>query len=280
MRRTVVLLVLLAAVLLVVADRVVTPLTPVRAAGSALYGTIENAAGSAMRWVGGSSGGDRRLRALEQENAALRADLLAARAQPGAQAPGSARPGAQAPGGAQAGALSGRSDRLDLLAAAVGRHRGVAAHVVGFGRGQSVTVDAGLSAGVARDVTVLNADGLVGRVTWAGPSTATVSLITDAASSVGARMAGSGELGVVTGLPGEGLLRLSLFDPNAPLRAGDEVVTLGSAGARPYVAGVPIGVVTAVESAHGGATRTALVRPAARLSALGLVAVIVPAAVR
>ncbi|GAA3562380.1 hypothetical protein GCM10022419_048790 [Nonomuraea rosea] len=272
MRRTAVLLVLLMGVLLVVVDRAVTPLTPVRVAGSALYGTIENATGSVTRsiggWFGGGSpGGDQRLRALERENATLRADLLAARAQPGAQAAG----------GAQADA---KGDRLDRLAAAVGRHRGVAAHVVGFGRGQSIAIDAGLSAGVARDVTVLNADGLVGKVTWAGPSTASVSLITDAASSVGARMAGSGELGVVTGVPGEGLLRLSLFDPNAPLRAGDEVVTLGSAGARPYVSGVPIGVVTAIESVPGAATRTALVRPAARLSALGLVAVIVPAAVR
>ncbi|MFD0472672.1 rod shape-determining protein MreC [Nonomuraea thailandensis] len=124
-------------------------------------------------------------------------------------------------------------------------------------------------------MTVLNADGLVGKVTWAGASTASVSLITDAGSSIGARVTGSGELGVVTGVPGEGL-RLSLFDPNAPLAVGDQVVTLGSAGGRPYVAGVVIGTVAVLESTPGAAGRTALVRPAARLSALGPVAVIVP----
>ncbi|MBF8190292.1 rod shape-determining protein MreC [Nonomuraea sp. K274] len=238
MKRTLVLLVLAAGVLLVVIDRTLAPLAPLRAAGSAVYGTAESAVGTVTR----SFGGEQRLRALERENAGLRADLLTTTRQ----------------------------------GPAVSGHEGVAAHVVGFGRDRSVTVDAGSGAGVTRDVTVLNADGLVGKISWAGSSTASVSLITDASSSVGARMAGSGELGMVTGLPGDGLLRLSLFDPNAPLKAGDQVVTLGSAGGRPYVARVPIGTVTTIESVPGAAIRTALVRPAARLSALDLVTVIVP----
>ncbi|MFI6735590.1 rod shape-determining protein MreC [Nonomuraea sp. NPDC050451] len=236
MKRAFVLLVLAAAVLTVVIDRTLTPLAPLRAAGSAVYGTLENAIGALTRSVGG----EQRVRLLERENAQLRADLLAARQRPAPAA------------------------------------RGVAAHVVGFGQGRRVTIDAGTGAGVVRDVTVLNADGLVGKVTWAGPATATVSLITDAGSSVGARMAGSGELGLVTGVPGEGSLRLSLFDPNAPVKVGDRVVTLGSAGGRPYVAGVAIGTVSAIERVPGAATRTALVRPAARLSALDLVSVVVP----
>ncbi|MGN9842769.1 rod shape-determining protein MreC [Nonomuraea sp. H19] len=247
MKRTLVLLVLAAGVLLVAIDRTVMPLDPLRAAGSTVYGAVESAVGTVTRSVGGES----RIRALERENAELRAlEQENARL---------------------------RADQSAGTRTAHIRQRGVAAHVVGFGQGQKVTIDAGSTAGVVRDVTVLNADGLVGKVTWTGPATASVSLITDPASSVGVRMAGSGELGVVTGLPGEGRLRLSLFDPNAPLKVGDQVVTLGSAGGRPYVAGVPIGTVSAVESVPGAATRTALVRPAARLSALDLVAVIVPA---
>ncbi|MFB4271819.1 rod shape-determining protein MreC [Nonomuraea sp. GTA35] len=245
MRRALVLLVLSASALLVVIDRTLTPLAPLREAGASVYGAVQGAVQGAVAAVARAFGGEERLRELERENAALRARLLSS--------------------GTRSVA------RLDVPAG----HQGVAAHVVGFGRGQSVAIDAGSSSGVARDVTVLNADGLVGKVTWAGPSTASVSLITDAGSSIGARMAGSGELGVVTGVPGEGL-RLSLFDPDAPLAVGDRVVTLGSAGGRPYVAGVPIGTVAALEGAPGAATRTALVRPAARLSALGLVAVIVP----
>ncbi|SEG91001.1 rod shape-determining protein MreC [Nonomuraea solani] len=260
MRRAFVLLVLATAVLLVVVDRTVAPLEPLREAGATVYGTAQAAAGAVTR----SFGGEGRLRALEQENARLRADLTAS---------GTRGLGTDA-GTALGTALGTRTAGGATTGPA--RHRGVAAHVVGFGAGQRLTIDAGSAAGVVRDVTVLNADGLIGKVTWAGAATASVSLITDPASSVGARMAGSGELGVVTGLPGETRLRLSLFDPHAPLKVGDQVVTLGSAGARPYVAGVPIGTVAAIESVPGAATRTALVRPAARLSALGLVAVIVP----
>ncbi|NUP64222.1 MAG: rod shape-determining protein MreC [Nonomuraea sp.] len=248
--RASVLILLAAGAALVVIDRVVTPLTPLRAAGSTLYGTAENAIGTLTR----SFGAEGRARALERENARLRADLLSA------------------------GWKGQTSDQLDRLAARTANHRGVAAHVVGFGRGRNVTIDAGAGDGVERDVTVLNADGLVGKVTWAGPVTASVSLITDATSSVGARMVGSGELGVVRG-QGDGL-RLSLFDPNAPLKAGDQVVTLGSAGGRPYAAGLPIGTVTKIETVPGAATRTALLRPAAQLSALDLVAVLVPASGR
>ncbi|MEV0385157.1 rod shape-determining protein MreC [Nonomuraea sp. NPDC050643] len=253
MRRAFVLLVLATGVLLVVTDRLVTPLDPLRAAGSTVYGTVQNAVGAVTKSFGGAG----RLAELEEENARLRADLTAS--------------GTRAAGGLSAGPGASAG-----LSAAAGRHRGVAAHVVGFGRDRSVTIDAGSVSGVLRDVTVLNADGLVGKVSWAGPATASVTLITDAASSVGARMAGSGELGVVTGLPREGMLRLSLFDPHAPLTAGDRVVTLGSAGGRPYVAGVPIGTVTAIEEVPGATARSALVRPAARLSALDLVAVLVP----
>ncbi|MEV4170262.1 rod shape-determining protein MreC [Nonomuraea sp. NPDC049709] len=259
MKRAFVLLVLATAVLLVVIDRTLAPLAPLREAGATVYGTAESAFGTVTR----SFGGEGRLRALERENAALRADLLSS----------GARAASGPAGGPAGGSASGPASGTTAVPA---RHRGVAAHVVGFGRGPQVTIDAGSSSGVVRDVTVLNADGLVGKVTWTGAATASVSLITDAGSSVGARMTESGELGVVTGVPGEGRLRLSLFDPNAPLKVGDVVETLGSAGARPYVAGVPIGTVASIEDVPGAATRTALVRPAARLSALDLVTVIVP----
>jgi rod shape-determining protein MreC len=239
-------LLIVAAGLLVAVDRFWLPLTPLRDAGSTLYGTAESVIGTVTRSV--DSG--RRAEALEAENARLRADLLASRWK------------------------ADTSGQLDRLTGASVKHQGVAAHVVGFGRGQQVTIDAGTGAGVTRDVTVLNAGGLVGKITWSGPSTATVTLITDASSSVGARMAGTGELGLVTGMPREGLLRLSLFSPDAPLKTGDQVVTLGSANLRPYVPGVPIGSVIAVERVPGAATRTALVRPSAHLSSLDLVTVV------
>lgn len=216
---------------LVGVDRYVTPLTPLRSLGSAVYGTAERAAASVGRL------GQDRTSALENENASLRARLLSA-------------------------------------GPVVTPARGIAAHVVGFGQGQSLTIDAGAAEGVTRDVTVLSADGLVGKVTWAGPSSATVGLLTDPAASVGARVAGSGELGIAAGIPGQSLLRLRLFSPQAAVRVGDRVVTLGSENGRPYRAGVLIGSVVQVSADPAAATLTALVRPAARVSALDLVTVV------
>ena len=49
------------------------------------------------------------------------------------------------------------------------------------------------------DMTVLNGDGLVGRVKTVGPSTSTVLLAVDPESSVGVRLEGTMEVGFTTG---------------------------------------------------------------------------------
>src|SRR5207253_10310769 len=92
---------------------------------------------------------------------------------------------------------------------------------------------------------------------------------------VGARMAGTGEIGAVTGTgKGPQLLHLELFDANAVLQVGEQLVTFGSVGGSPYVPGVPIGTVTALESG-GALTRAALVRPFADFTSLGVVGVVI-----
>lgn len=227
-----------------------TPLDPLRTAFSTLYGTAEQALyGTAARVPGEATflkEATPPKEELEAENARLRADLLVAR---------------------QQAADSGQKSRLA---------EGVAAHVVAFGRSQMFTLDVGGEDGVRTDLTVVNAHGLVGRVSWSGPSTSTVTLITDPGTTFGARMAGSGEMGLVTGLPERGLLRLRLLRADAEVRIGDVVETLGSANQRPYVSGVPIGGVTEIEQTPGAFTRTVLVRPFARLSAPGLLTVVIP----
>ncbi|WP_433500017.1 rod shape-determining protein MreC [Sphaerimonospora sp. CA-214678] len=248
-RRVPVLLVLVS-VLLIAADRWVS-LTSLRAFGSAVFGSLESAASSAARWPSDTG----RIESLERENARLRAALLAA----------------------------GRNDeqpKRDKGDKSRGDgYRAVPAHTIGFGRDQTVTIDVGGAAGVARDMTVFDSDGLIGRVVQAGPATATVQLVTSPSASVGARLSGSREAGMVEGGmvssgPDRGLLRLSLLNPEASVRVGDRVVTLGSPNLRPYVPGVPIGSVVSVEAASGGLTRTALVRPFARFTALDLVTVV------
>lgn len=249
-RRVPVLLVLLSAAL-IVADRWVS-LTSLRAFGSAVFGSLESVVSSAARWPSDTG----RIESLERENARLRAALLAA----------------------------GRDDEQhergkgEKKTSPGDGYRVVPAHAIGFGRNQTVTIDVGSTAGVGRDMTVFDSDGLIGRVIQAGPATATVQLVTSPSASVGARLAGSREVGMVEGGvwdgPGRGLLRLSLLNPEAAVRVGDRVVTLGSPNLRPYAPGVPIGSVVSVQAASGGPTRTAFVRPFARFTALDLVTVV------
>ena len=97
------------------------------------------------------------------------------------------------------------------------------ANVIAAGGGFSdtVTLDVGSDDGIKADETVLNGSGFVGLVTQVSANTSTVLLASDASSVVGVQLAGSGEIGAVTGtgksLSGSAMLRLSLFDANAVL---------------------------------------------------------------
>ncbi len=157
----------------------------------------------------------------------------------------------------------------------------VPAQVVAIGSAQSfsrtVTIDAGTSQGVLPDLTVINADGLVGRVIDATQSTATVLLIIDSKSTVGGRLGSSMELGFLTGdgdLSDAGSLELSLVDHLVSPRLGDVVVTWGSHGDAPYVPGVPVGRVVDVHSSASELTQTATIEPFADFSSLDVVAVV------
>ena len=143
----------------------------------------------------------------------------------------------------------------------------------------TVTIDAGRIDGIKPDETVLNGDGLVGTVTAVSGRTSTVLLATDAASTVGVRVAGTGEIGAVTGAGRTGrgpvLLRLQVFDANAVLHTGQQLVTFGSVHGRPYVPGVPVGVITRVQVNPSALTKLAFVRPYASDGALGVVGVVI-----
>jgi rod shape-determining protein MreC len=168
-----------------------------------------------------------------------------------------------------------------LQLAGRGRYRIVAANVIGAGPAyeNTVTIDAGSADGIKPDETVLNGAGLVGTVTSVSGHTATVLLDTDAAATVGVRIAGTGEIGAVTGLghsqAGPAALRLQVFDANAVLTPGQQLVTFGSVGGRPYVPGVPVGVITRIVPGASALTKTAYVRPFADDGALGVVGVVI-----
>ncbi len=72
-----------------------------------------------------------------------------------------------------------------------------------------------------------------------------------------------------------GLLRLQVFDANAVLRPGEQLVTYASVGDRPYVPGVPVGVITRVQAGADSLTKGAYVRPFANDDTLGVVGVVI-----
>jgi rod shape-determining protein MreC len=129
-------------------------------------------------------------------------------------------------------------------------------------------------------MTVLNSDGLVGRVLRADRSTATVLLVADRDSVVGGRLGSSMEVGFVRGrgsLADDGRLDLDLVDSAVTAERGDVVVTWGSSRGGPYVAGVPIGRVTTVFSSPRQLSKRAVIEPFADFSSLDLVGVVVDA---
>ncbi len=157
----------------------------------------------------------------------------------------------------------------------------VPARVVGIGAAQSfshtATIDAGSSSGIAPDMTVVNADGLVGRVLRVTSTTATVLLASDADSVVGGRVGDSMDVGFVSG-SGDlgGHLDLELIDQGALPNRGDAVVTWGSDKGAPYVSGVPIGAVTAVYANLRDSSQRAEIEPFVDFGSLDVVGVVVP----
>ncbi len=243
------------------------PLRGLRSVGGAVFGSAENVASLVTRPVAavadgltGNSGAQARIDALQRQVLGLRAQLSQQ----------------------QLSKYQDQQLKQLLRLAARGRYRVVAANVIAAGGSydDSVTIDAGRNDGIKPAMTVLNGQGLVGTITSVSATTATVLLSTDASVTVGVRLAGTGQIGVVTGtgkaMAGNGLLRLQVFDVNAVLRPGQQLVTFGSVGGgSSYVPGVPVGVITKVEGTASSLTKLALVRPYADDTALGLVGVVI-----
>jgi rod shape-determining protein MreC len=159
----------------------------------------------------------------------------------------------------------------------------VPARVIGLGSAEAfsdtVTIDAGSRAGLHPDMTVLNNDGLVGRILRVTRTTATVLLIVDADSTVGGRVGETMDLGFLSGQGGlgdDGGLDLRLVDQSVVPARNDTVVTWGSERAAPYVSGVPIGRVTKVYSSLRDTSQRAVIEPYVDFSSLDLVGVVVP----
>ena len=167
---------------------------------------------------------------------------------------------------------------LDL--AGRGNYKVAAARVIARGSAssfsQTITIDAGSSSGIRSDMTVISQDGLVGVVKSTTSSTSIVLLLSDPSFKVGVRIARSQSVGVLSGL-GSTEYSLVLLDPSGTIKTGDILLTNGSEGNRPFVPGVPVGVVVGVDNSAASLTQTATVNSYANLNDLGIVSVILSA---
>ena len=239
--------------------------SPARNAGADIFGPVEQVThdvtdpvASLFDSITGGPSAQSSIAGLQRQNAALRAQLSQAQLSQAA-----------------------KRQLAQLLQLDAGAYRIVAASVIAAGGdyADTVTLDAGSRDGIKPNETVLNGSGFVGTVTQVSTGTSTVLLANDASSVMGVQMAGSAEIGDVTGtgksMTGSGLLRLSLFDANAVLTVGQQVVTYASVGDQPEVPGVPVGTVVSVSGGAGALTQTAMVRPFVNFTALGVVGVVV-----
>ncbi|WP_329117240.1 rod shape-determining protein MreC [Streptomyces sp. NBC_01465] len=242
-----------------------SPVDGARQAAATVFGPVEKGVASAVDPVGNAIGavrdsGERhnRISALERENAALKEKL----------------------GSDDRNRSRLRQFDTMLKTAGEGQYGIKGAQVIAIGAAQgfswTVTIDAGSDDGILRDMTVLNGDGLVGRVTTVGPSTATVLLANDPDFTVGTRMENTDELGFATG-QGDRPLSVQLLNGKARVKPGDRLVTFGSQADKPFVPGVPVGVVTRVDPSGGDLTRTIYVRPYVGFTKLDIVGVVVTA---
>ena len=167
---------------------------------------------------------------------------------------------------------------LDL--AGSGGYQVVAARVINRGSTETfketMTIDVGSRSGITKNMTVISESGLVGVVKSVTSDSSIVLLMSDPTFKVGVRIAGTQSIGVVSGQGGSTYL-LQLLDATGEIKEGDALVARGSAGDRPFVPGVPVGIVTTVNSNASSITQNADVESSANLEKISVVAVVTAA---
>lgn len=150
----------------------------------------------------------------------------------------------------------------------------VAAQVIGSSgseQSRSIFIDKGSDNGIANDMAVITAEGVIGKVLHVFGSTAQVLLINDQSSGVGAILEKSRIQGVLKGTPlGDIVLERVMSDE--AVTPGEEVLTSG--GDLIFPKGLPVGTVTKVNRT-AEAFLSIQIKPAVNLSKLEEVLVVV-----
>jgi rod shape-determining protein MreC len=159
--------------------------------------------------------------------------------------------------------------------------RAVNTSVISFPSGsftQQIVIDAGSNQGIHLNTPVVNADGLVGKVTQLGHTTSVVTLLTDPDSAVPARDLKTHVSGLIRHGQG-GTLILDRVSKDQVVNKGDWIITRGTVDRRypdEYPYGIPIGRVVAVGTSDIASFLTVQVQPVANLDSIDAVAALVP----
>jgi rod shape-determining protein MreC len=139
----------------------------------------------------------------------------------------------------------------------------------------TITINRGSSSGVAVNMPVVSATGIVGRVVTVSPWASQVMLVTDEKAGAGAvvgQLGESGALGSVRGRPDLGLIEMRYVSGQEKVVAGDYVMTTGQDGI--YPPGLNVGEVVDVKNGTATQPHQILIRPGSRLDRLEEVAVL------
>lgn len=137
----------------------------------------------------------------------------------------------------------------------------------------TAVIDQGANNGLRTGMAVIVPQGVVGRVVAVSPDTATIMLILDPKSGIGAVDVRSQSTGVVLGQdPVTGLLQFQLFSHKPDILPGDVVATSGLS--QYYPKGLLIGQVMSVAKNQFGLTETAVIKPAVDFNRLQTVMVV------
>lgn len=237
-----------------------TALRKLRGAAAAVFGPVERGVTSVVRPIGNalSTLGD--LGSLNDEAKKLRAENADLKNQLH-----------------QVDDLRRENDELRRLngLTARGGYKTVRCRVIALGPDNfewTATIDCGSGDGLKKDQTVLNGDGLVGKVIEVAPFSAQVLLAIDPEFTVVGRLAAHGTFGPVTG-NGLDPMEMELLASNAAVSKNEAIVSRGVQGG--IVAGVPIGVVTSVSKERSVLTKKVTVRPFVHFTSLDIVGVVV-----
>lgn len=150
----------------------------------------------------------------------------------------------------------------------------VAAQVIGSSGSdlsRVIYIDKGENAGIGRDMAVITADGIVGKVLMVYPSVSQVLLISDQSSGVGAILEKTRLQGVLRGTA-NGEVALERVMSDEQVAPGETVMTSG--GDQIFPKGLPVGTVTKVSNGKD-LFLNITIKPSANLSKLEEVLVLV-----